>query len=188
MGFYNQDEEPALTAASAVDSDTMVVADVSVDGTIKTVTMQGMREIANRGITDATSATLTVTAATHAGHTITLNRAAGVTVTLPAATGTGNKYTFYTGTTVTSNDNIIQVASASDVVQGAAWVAQDGGDTSVAFETASTSDTVTMNGTTKGGIKGDKIEIIDVASGEFSIQCFLTATGTEVTPFSAAVS
>ena len=34
-------------------------------------------------------------------------------------------------------------------------MAQDSGDTVVGWETASDSDTITMNGTTKGGIKGD---------------------------------
>lgn len=139
------------------------------------------------GVVNITAATLTATALGHAGRTVTLNRAAGVTVTLPAASGSGNIYRFYTGTTVTSNNNIIQAASSSDSMSGGAWVSQDGADTVNMFEAASTSDTITMNGTTKGGLLGDMIIITDVASGKFHVQAMLSATGTEATPFSAAV-
>jgi len=138
-------------------------------------------------LTNVTAATITLTRAAHGNHVITLNRAAGITVTLPAATGSGVCYTFYTGTTVTSNNNIIQVADASHIMQGTAWMAQDGGDTLVAFETSGTSDTMTMNGSTKGGIIGDRIDLIDVASNQFCVQAWLQGTGTEATPFSAAV-
>lgn len=135
----------------------------------------------------ATAATLAVTAAAHANRTIVLDRAAGITATLPAATGTGNRYTFFTKTTVTSNNNIIQVVT-DDTMKGTVWMAQDGGDTSVAFETASDSDTITMNGSTKGGLVGDRIDLIDVATDVWSLQAFLQGTGIEATPLSAAVT
>ncbi|WP_037460680.1 hypothetical protein [Sinorhizobium fredii] len=136
----------------------------------------------------ATAATLSLTLATHAGTTVVANRAAGITVTLPAATGTGAKYKVVVGTTVTSNNLIIQVANATDVMTGTASLAQDAADTGVTFETAADSDTITMNGSTKGGIKGDIIELEDVASGLWSVCITGSGTGTEVTPFSAAVS
>lgn len=121
------------------------------------------------------------------GCVITVNRAAGSTITLPASAGTGRRYRFYVGTTVTSNNLIIQVANSTDIMSGIAWVAQDGGDTVVAFETGASDDTITMNGTTKGGIKGDTIELEDVTSGIWSVKVFASATGTEATMFSAAV-
>lgn len=139
-------------------------------------------------IVSATAATLAVTQATHDGKTIVLDRAAGVTVTLPASSGSGARYRFYTKTTVTSNNNVIQVANATDVMKGVCWMANDTDNSVSGFETASTSDTITMNGSTKGGIAGDVIELVDVVSGVWSVQCYLTGTGTEATPFSAAVS
>jgi hypothetical protein len=135
-----------------------------------------------------TAATLTISRKTHGGATIVANRAAGITATLPAASGTGEKYRVVVGTTVTSNNLIIQVANGTDVMSGSALVAQDAGDTSVMFETASTDDTITMNGSTKGGIKGDIIELEDIAAGLWSVSISSSGTGTEVTPFSAAVS
>lgn len=119
---------------------------------------------------------------------ILLARAAGVTLTLPAATGTGDEFEIITFTTVTSNANIIQVANATDVMQGQALFAQDSADTAVMFETASTSDTITGNGTTTGGIKGERTLIKDISSGFFQVNITGSATGTEATPFSAAVS
>lgn len=135
-----------------------------------------------------TASTLTVTAAAHANATIVLNRAAGTTVTLPAATGSGFRYRFVVGTTVTSNSDIIKVANASDTMTGNAIVASDNAaDAAIAFETAATSDTITLNGTTTGGIKGDYIELEDVASTLWAVKVVTSATGTEVTPFSATV-
>lgn len=124
----------------------------------------------------------------HAGTTCTINAAAGLTITLPAASATGREFKFLVATTVTSNNVIIQVANGTDVMTGLCHMAADGGDTSVDFETAASSDTITMNGSTKGGIKGDQIRLKDVASGLWEVQMDASGTGSEVTPFSAAVS
>jgi len=121
------------------------------------------------------------------GCVIVSNRAAGITYTLPAASGSGMKFTFYTLTTITSNNLIIQAASASDIMSGTAIMGQDSADTAVLWETAADSDTITMNGSTKGGIKGDSIELTDVSSGVWLVRIVGSATGTEVTMFSAAV-
>jgi hypothetical protein len=114
--------------------------------------------------------------------------AAGATVTLPAASGTGDRYRFLVHTTVTSNSAKIQVANATDVMEGMIMTCQDSGDTVVGWETASTSDTISLNGTTTGGIKGDYIELEDAISGFWRVHGMTSATGTEATPFSAAVS
>lgn len=133
------------------------------------------------------TASTSLTNASHAGRTILASAAAGMTLTLPAASGTGNKYEIIVTTTVTSNSLIVQAASASDVMTGVALVAQDAANTLVAWETAADSDTITMNGTTTGGILGDKIVLQDIASGIWHVSIVGSATGTEATPFSAAV-
>jgi hypothetical protein len=133
------------------------------------------------------TANATMTSAANAGRTMVLDIASGATVTLPAASGTGNIYKFFVATTVTSNDYIIQVANSSDTMSGMAIVANDGGDTASIFETAADTDTITMDGTTTGGILGAQVEIQDVASNKFSVAVRTAATGTEATPFSAAV-
>jgi hypothetical protein len=126
---------------------------------------------------------------THAnGPLLVFNVAAGATVTLPASSGKGDRYRFHVHTTVTSNSYKIQVANATDVMQGIIVACQDAADTVVGWEAASTSDTITLNGTTTGGLKGDYIEIEDGMSGFWMVHGRTAATGTEATPFSAAVS
>jgi len=143
--------------------------------------------ISGSGSLVSVTANVTLTSASHAGRTMNLNVASGATVTLPAASGTGNIYKFFVQTTVTSNDYIIQVANSSDTMSGMAIVANDGGDTASIFETAADTDTITMDGTTTGGILGAQVEIQDDASNKFSVVVRTAATGTEATPFSAAV-
>ncbi|ASP84162.1 hypothetical protein CDO26_09275 [Sinorhizobium meliloti] len=135
-----------------------------------------------------TAATLALAMATHAGATVVVDRAAGSTVTLPAATGSGAKFKLVVKTTITSNSLIVKVANATDVMTGSALFGQDAADTAVLFETAATDDTITLNGSTTGGIKGDIIELEDLASGLWGVTVRGSATGTEATPFSATVS
>jgi hypothetical protein len=144
------------------------------------------RILESERLTNVTAATLTVTNETHAGQIITLNRAAGITVTLPAATGSGARYRFIVGTTFTGS-GIIQVVG-NDTMKGMALLAQDAADTVVAFETAADSDTITLNGTTTGGLVGADAELIDIAADTWWVNVRTAATGTEATPFSAAVS
>lgn len=130
-----------------------------------------------------TSATLAVTS-DYNGQVIPLNRAGGMTVTLPAATGSQAVYRFIVGTTFTSN-GVIQVANATDVMAGSAAV---GGTTGSVFSTLPASDTITMNGSTTGGLAGSYIELIDIAAGDWIVRAALVGSGTPATPFSAAVS
>lgn len=132
---------------------------------------------------------LTLTAATHGERIVTLSHTgAASTVTLPAATGTGNIYRFIVAAVNTSN-HVIKVANATDVMEGIAWMAADGGNTTVGWESGASDDTITLNGTTTGGAAiGDMVELIDYASGKWGVKAFLTGTGTEATPFSATVS
>jgi hypothetical protein len=135
----------------------------------------------------ATGATLTCTKDAHAGRSIVISAAAGCAVTLPAATGTGSVYRFIIGASITSNTTTIKVANATDVMSGRAFVISDGAAAVLGYATTSTSDTITLNGTTLGGLIGDFIEIVDVVAGTFGVRVFSAATGTEATPFSATV-
>lgn len=131
------------------------------------------------------TASATLNRNSHLGVPITLDAAAGLTVTLPAATGSGDSYSIIVGTTVTSNSYVIQVASSSDIFAGVVAVSTDAAGVSIL--TAATSDTLTMNGSTTGGLKGSQVTVTDVASGVWAISGGLISTGAEATPFSAAV-
>ena len=134
-----------------------------------------------------TGATLTCTKDVHAGRTTVISAVAGCAVTLPAATGTGSVYRFVIGATITSNSTTIKVANTTDVMSGRAFVISDGAAAVLGYATGATSDTITLNGTTLGGLIGDHIEIIDAIAGTFAVRVFTAATGTEATPFSATV-
>ncbi|SDG34660.1 hypothetical protein [Pelagibacterium luteolum] len=135
---------------------------------------------------NVTAATLTLDKETHSETVVTANREAGTTITLPASEGKGAKYRVFVGTTITSNSLIIQVANATDIMAGTLAVSTDIGGT--VAPTAADSDTITMNGSTTGGVKGSYVELIDVSSGVWAVRGGLVSTGVEATPFSAAVS
>lgn len=141
------------------------------------------------------TAPATVTAATvavdssYAGEAVLLNRAAGVAVTLPNATGSGAVYRFIIGTAITSNTTTVKVARAADTFQGRAYVETDTSNAVIAFAaTAGTDDTVTLNGSTLGGLAGDEVVVTDIAANRFQVMVFTKASGTEATPFSNTVS
>jgi hypothetical protein len=54
--------------------------------------------------------------------------------------------------------------------------------------TTSTSDTITMNGSTTGGILGSRVVVTDAAANKWAVSGALVSSGTEATPVSAAVS
>lgn len=137
-----------------------------------------------------TASTLTASQADHAGRVVVLDRAAGITVTLPASSGTGDVYTFVLKTTITSNDYIVKVANATDVMNGSMAYFNDTGTAGLAkaWAAADNDDTVTMNGTTKGGYAGTRVICTDYASGFWSVQVYGRQSGSIATPFSATVS
>ncbi|RTE91904.1 hypothetical protein [Bradyrhizobium sp. LVM 105] len=180
-----QAECPALAEAPAA-TDVLLVYDTSA-GRTKTITADYLGGAVSAPV--ATTATsLTVTAAAHANRTVVVNSAAPIAVTLPQATGTGNKYRFWIGVAATATGHTIKVANATDVMAGYAFCVTTTSDNAEGFKTSATSDTITLNGTTLGGVVGDIVEIEDVKTGIFSVKLFTAPTGTEATPFSATVS
>lgn len=135
----------------------------------------------------AITAAITLSDPTHEGKLCVVNSAAGIAITLPASTGAGARYRLFIGTTVTSSATTIKVANASDIMAGVALQAADGGSTVNAWETGATDDTISFNGTTTGGVKGDMVELEDVALNVWFVRITGSATGTEATPFSATV-
>ena len=59
-----------------------------------------------------------------------------------------------------------------------------------AFPTVAASDTITLNGTTTGGVLGDYLEIVDIAADQYHVRGVMRvpAGSNPVTPFSEAVS
>ena len=133
-----------------------------------------------------TTAALTMTRNRHGNTVVVLDSATGRILTLPASTGSGDVYTVYVKTTVSSGSHVIQVANSTDVMNGGVAISTDiAGITMLA---AATSDTITLSGSTTGGLAGSFVEVTDVAAGFWLVRCFLVGSGTPATPFSATVS
>lgn len=118
-----------------------------------------------------------------AGGLVVVNRAAGSTITLPDATGSGYVYTIITIADQTG-DLVIQAPDADNTMMGVALTDMSG----VIWPTADATDTITLNGTTSGGLKGTRVTLVDVAADTWQVEVVGESSGTEVTPFSAAVS
>lgn len=114
----------------------------------------------------------------------------GQAFTLPFATGKGSCYRLFLEKSITSNTNTIVVQSgnnaktgAQDVIMGYAGIGLAAGTGALQFST-STAHTITMNGTTQGGLAGSYIELEDADIGIWRVAADLNGSGTIVTPFS----
>ena len=140
------------------------------------------------------TADTTITNALHAGRILLMGEVGGdasATFTLPAATGTGAEFKFIVSVVNTSN-YVIQV-TGDDTIDGSVVVTNDstaGGTASlISWPTVAASDTITLDGTTTGGVNiGDYVLLTDIATDQYTVSGLLNASGTEATPFSAAVS
>lgn len=118
-----------------------------------------------------------------------LQRAAGQALVLPFATGKGGKFRFFVGVSITSNTTTIHTAAGNnpktgvaDIIQGSANVT---GTTPLASAaTASNTNTITINGSTQGGLIGSQIYLEDVGPGVWAVEANLLGSGTSATPFS----
>ena len=133
-----------------------------------------------------------ITTIEHAGRTLLLGEVGGnaqVTLTLPDATGSGTTYKFVVSVTNTSN-YIIKVPDANNTIDGIITYLDLDGTAVTGYGTAATSDTITLNGTTTGGLLGDHLELIDIATDQWHVRgCMRVPTSSNpATPFSATVS
>lgn len=137
-----------------------------------------------------TASTYTLSQNVDAMRPVVFDRAAGTTVTLPASSGSLVTFRLFLKTTITSNNFILQVANATDVMNGSLAFMQDTGTAGLAkcWAAADNDDTITMNGSTKGGYAGTVIYVTDYASGFWVARVWGRQSSTVATPFSAAVS
>lgn len=189
MGVYTgiAQDNPTLNGGTAYS---LNLVTPSIGGTAVAATAAEINAAADTSarLVSATAATLAVTVADHDQKVVVLNRAAGVTATLPAATGSGAVFRFIVGTAVTSNNDIIKVADATDVMAGSLIVTDQADGSTATFGTVAASDTITLNGGTTGGLAGGLITLVDVATNLYSVSGVTVGNGSEATPFSATVS
>jgi hypothetical protein len=134
--------------------------------------------------TTATALSLTVTQ--HAERVVLVNSNSTVanTFTLPVATGSGAIFTIINNIAQTQG-TVVVAANGTDVMKGVAIIGDTTAETAGAFVTSATSDKLSMNLTTTGGLGGDQVECLDGAANTWTIRATLTGSGTLATPWSA---
>lgn len=136
--------------------------------------------------------TTAITEAAHEGKTIVMSGAgAARTFTLPAATAAGGRYRFVVGEVNTSN-YLIKAAVGTDLFEGViigASTTDSATDAARTWLSGATDDTITLNGTTTGGVAiGDWIEFEDISATGWAVRGMITQSGSEATPFSDTVA
>jgi hypothetical protein len=168
------------------------------------ISKKGFYNTGPANVIDADSST-SLTVATHAGRIVHNDAAGAVTYTLPAVNATadsavagpgpdinnlnnvGATFTIINSITKTG-DLVVQVANSTDVMSGGAFFIDDTSDNVVGFETVAASDTITLNGSTTGGVTYAKIVCTVLGTGLWSVSVHTGCTGSPATCFSAAVS
>ena len=169
------------------------------------ISKKGFINTGPANVVDADSS-ISLTVDSHAGKIIHNDAAGAVTYTLPATNANadsgiagpdadltnlnnvGAKFTIINSITKTG-DLVVQVANATDVMTGMATIVDtDSSDNMEGFVTAAASDSITLNGSTTGGVTHARIECTVLASGKYAVEVFTGGTGDLATPFSAAVS
>ena len=174
------------TSNADIDITTQGTGVVKIEDTQLTLTGSFLPAIHTFAATDA------ITIAEHAGRTLLLGEVGGnalVTLTLPDATGSGATYKFIVSVANTSN-YVIKVPDADNTIDGIMMYLDEDGTAVSAFPTVATSDTITLNGGTTGGIIGDYLEIVDIAADQYHVRGVMrvAAGANPATPFSATVS
>lgn len=105
------------------------------------------------------------------------------TFTLPKATGSGDKYTYVNDAVQTQS--IVIAALGADVFSGVAFVTTETAASPDVFLTSASSDKYTFNVTTTGGLRGDLLEAVDIASGKWLVRVFAVGSGVLATGFAA---
>ncbi len=113
--------------------------------------------------------------------------AAGTKWILPAATAAnvGVEFTFYVATTVTSNSFDVEAATSSDLFVVGSSVFQTKAATDGVYYSPNGSSNykLTSNGSTTGGIIGDKYRFVCIGLNTWLISGTQSATGTVATPY-----
>jgi len=175
-----------VTGATSITSTALVGTTLSVSG-LTNLTGSFSQAVHTFVETDA------ITSAEHAGRILLLGEVGGnadVVLTLPDATGSGNVYEFIVTVTMASNTYKIVCPDGDNTITGQIQYLDEDGTSAASFPTVAASDTITLNGGTQGGLVGDTLTLIDIATDKWMVKGLMrVAAGADpATPFSAAVS
>lgn len=139
------------------------------------------------GIVSTTATVLALTRALHSGKIVRVASTVPIAITLPAAAGTGARYRLFVAVAATATPHTVKVANTADAYSGVVAVSTTVSDNMKAFKAAAADDTISLNGTTTGGVLGDTWQFDDIAVGVWAVLGVARQTTVEATPFSASV-
>jgi hypothetical protein len=180
MGTTDNFDSSAESACALADTFPVIA---NATGRAATATLAKALSALGQAV-DTTATTLSITQALHGNRVVTVSSAAPIAVTLPAAAGTGISYRFMVCVAATATQHTIKVANTVDVMQGIVVALTTSSANVIGYGCSATSNTITLNGTTTGGVVGDWWELVDIKSGLWQVQGYSSPTGTTATPFS----
>ncbi len=138
-----------------------------------------------RQVIDGVGATRTL-APEESGALCLFDRAAGVVYTLPAPV-VGLQYEFQTTVTITSNAaKIITDAATTFLLGTVEMVINTSATTLAALGNGTTHRAVSSNGSTTGGVQGDRYMVTAISSTQWVVTGLVSGSGALATPFATS--
>lgn len=141
-----------------------------------------------RRVVSVNSATNTLNE-NQSGAEVLFDRAAGTVHTLPAGCLPGTYFDFYVSVTATSNAHKIITGAGTELMVGQILNCDtDTADAVAIWKSlvATANIAVSMNGSTKGGIKGDWIRVTKLDATTWGVHGQTNSTGIVATPFATS--
>lgn len=137
-------------------------------------------------IVTSTATVLALTVTQHGDRVVLINTNSTVanTFTLPLATGSGVKMTLINNIAQTQGSVVIAANGTTNVLNGKAYIVSSTEEAAICAFTTASSDKITMNRTTTGGLGGDMVEAWDSSTGVWTVNVTLNGNGAVATPFS----
>lgn len=133
-----------------------------------------------------TAGSESLTPEAHANRLLIINTEltnAAQTKTLPKSTGSGDEYEIVNNAVLTQS--LVVAALGADVLSGSAFIRSETATSTDVFHTTATSDKYTFNVTTMGGLRGDRVKLVDIAAGTWLVYIEGNGSGTLATGFAA---
>lgn len=142
---------------------------------------------ARQPVISGSGATRTLNA-TESGSVCLFDRAAGIVYTLPTGATPGTYFDFHVVTTITSNAAKVITGAGTELLIGGLLNVDTDSSNAVAIWTGngSTHVSVSMNGTTTGGIAGTYMRFTCLSSTRWMVQGFVEGSGVVATPFATS--
>lgn len=174
---------PSVGGAFTPDADYTLSGAITYTGTLNAA---GAPQTQKAKVVSGSGATVTLTAA-QSGSVVLFDRAAGIVFTLPAPAA-GMYFDFLVSTSVTSNAHKVITNAGTVLLIGSLINIDTDTSNAVAAWTAdgSTIVSVSMNGTTTGGLIGTWMRFTCVTSTLWMVTGIDQGSGTVATPFATS--